>query len=124
MAAASEESSDWSILTSDNPRSEDSARILADMRAGLSTNRYEEIADRTEAIRKAVKLAGPGDIILIAGKGHEAYQEFADRKIPFNDCSVALRAIEERRVNIDTERGPRDEARDARNASHSQRREP
>jgi UDP-N-acetylmuramoyl-L-alanyl-D-glutamate--2,6-diaminopimelate ligase len=124
MAAASEEFSDWSILTSDNPRSEDPARILSDMRAGLSTNRHEEIPDRTEAIRKAVKLAAPGDIVLIAGKGHEAYQEFADRKIPFDDCSVALRAIEERRVNIETERGARDAPRHARNASHSQHREP
>ena len=85
MAAASEDSSDWSILTSDNPRTEDPARILSEMRAGLRANRYEEIPDRTEAIRKAVKLAGAGDIILIAGKGHETYQELADRKIPFDD---------------------------------------
>ena len=99
MAAASEEFSDWSILTSDNPRSEDPLRIISEMRAGLRANRYEEIPDRTEAIRKAVRLAAPGDIILIAGKGHENYQEFADRKIPFDDCAVALRAIEDRRVD-------------------------
>jgi UDP-N-acetylmuramoyl-L-alanyl-D-glutamate--2,6-diaminopimelate ligase len=67
----------------------------------LRTNRYEEIPDRTEAIRKAVTLALPGDIVLIAGKGHETYQEFADGKIPFDDSAVARRAIEEKRVEIE-----------------------
>ena len=71
------------------------------MRAGLRANRHEEIPDRTEAIRKAVKLAAAGDIVLIAGKGHETYQEFADKKIPFDDSAVARRAIEERRVEIE-----------------------
>ena len=65
MAAASEESADWSILTSDNPRSEDPAQIISEMRAGLRSNRHEEIPDRTEAIWKAIKLAGAGDIVLI-----------------------------------------------------------
>ena len=106
MAAASEEFSDWSILTSDNPRSEDPADILSEMRAGLRTNRHEEIPDRTDAIRRAVTLAGPGDIILIAGKGHETYQEFADRKIPFDDSAVARRAIEEKRVEIEGQDRP------------------
>ncbi|HEU4678659.1 MAG TPA: UDP-N-acetylmuramoyl-L-alanyl-D-glutamate--2,6-diaminopimelate ligase [Terrimicrobiaceae bacterium] len=101
MAAASEELSDWSILTSDNPRTEDPTRIISEMRAGLRTNRYEEIPDRTEAIRRAVTLAGTGDIVLIAGKGHENYQEFADRKIPFDDVAVAQRAIEEKRIELE-----------------------
>ena len=103
MAAASEEFSDWSILTSDNPRTEDPAQILSEVRAGLRTNRYEEIPDRAEAIRKAVTLALPGDIVLIAGKGHETYQEFADGRIPFDDSAVARRAIEEKRVEIEEE---------------------
>jgi UDP-N-acetylmuramoyl-L-alanyl-D-glutamate--2,6-diaminopimelate ligase len=103
MAAASEEFSDWSILTSDNPRSEDPAGIIADMRAGLRGNRHEEIVDRTDAIRRAVTLAAPGDIILIAGKGHEKYQEFADKKIAFDDCAVARRAIETKRVELEGE---------------------
>jgi UDP-N-acetylmuramoyl-L-alanyl-D-glutamate--2,6-diaminopimelate ligase len=105
MASASEEFSDWTVLTSDNPRTEDPARILSEIRVGFRGNRYEEILDRTEAIRKAVKLAGPGDIVLVAGKGHEAYQEFADRKIPFDDYAVARRAIEERRVEIEEDDG-------------------
>ncbi len=104
MAAASEEFSDWSILTSDNPRSEDPAGIISEMRAGLRTNRHEEIPDRTDAIRRAVTLASAGDIVLIAGKGHETYQEFADRKIPFDDSAVARRAIEEKRVDFEDDR--------------------
>ncbi len=108
MAAASEEFSDWSILTSDNPRSEDPARILSDMRAGLRSHRHEEIVDRTEAIRRAVALAGSGDIVLIAGKGHERYQEFTDRKIAFDDSSVARRAIEAKRVELEGD-GPMSE---------------
>jgi len=101
MGAAAEEFSDWSILTSDNPRSEDPLAILADIRKGLKTSRHEEIPDRAEAIRKAVALAGPGDIILIAGKGHETYQEFAGKKLPFDDAATARRAIEEKRVETD-----------------------
>lgn len=101
MGAAAEEYSDWSILTSDNPRTEDPARILADIRKGLRRSNHQEIPDRAEAIRAAVQMAGPGDIILIAGKGHEAYQEFADRKIAFSDVSFARRAIEEKRVEIE-----------------------
>jgi len=107
MGAAAEEFSDWSILTSDNPRSEDPLRILADIRQGLRGSRHEEIPDRAEAIRKAVSLAGAGDIILIAGKGHENYQEFADRKVSFDDVSVARWAIEERRVEIEEDEPPR-----------------
>jgi len=101
MAAAAEELSDWSVITSDNPRREDPLAILADIRAGLRSNRYEEIADRETAIRKAVERAGPGDIVLIAGKGHEAYQEFAGEKVPFDDVIMARRAIEAKRVDLE-----------------------
>jgi UDP-N-acetylmuramoyl-L-alanyl-D-glutamate--2,6-diaminopimelate ligase len=103
MAAASEELSDWSILTSDNPRSEDPVQILSEMRAGLRGNRHEEIVDRTEAIREAVNMARAGDIVLVAGKGHETYQEFADRKIPFDDAAIARGLIEDKRVVIEEE---------------------
>jgi UDP-N-acetylmuramoyl-L-alanyl-D-glutamate--2,6-diaminopimelate ligase len=102
MAAAAEEYSDWCILTSDNPRSEDPLKILADIRKGLKGKRFEEIPDRAEAINRAVQLAGPGDIILLAGKGHEAYQEFAEgRRIPFDDVAMARRAIDAKRVEVD-----------------------
>lgn len=103
MAAAAEEFSDWTILTSDNPRSEDPLRILADIRAGMRRKRYEEIPDRAEAIQKAVQLAGAGDIVLLAGKGHETYQEFAGgKRIPFDDGAVARRVIEAKRVEVES----------------------
>lgn len=93
MAAAAEEFSDWSILTSDNPRREDPEDILADVRAGMRGTNFEKITDRENAIRRAVELAAPGDIVLIAGKGHENYQEFADRRITFDDVDVAGKAM-------------------------------
>lgn len=103
MAAAAEEFSDWVILTSDNPRSEDPLSILKDIRKGLRGKRFEEIPDREEAINRAIALAGPGDIVLIAGKGHETYQEFADRKISFNDVSYAHKAMDAKRVELEEE---------------------
>jgi len=93
MAAAAEELSDWSVLTSDNPRREDPEEILRDMQAGLRGTRYETIADREAAIRHAIEIARTGDIVLIAGKGHENTQEFADKKVPFDDVAVAANAI-------------------------------
>ncbi len=101
MAAAAEEFSDWTILTSDNPRTEDPERILADVAKGFRAQRHEQVLDRAEAIQKAITLAGPGDIVLIAGKGHETYQEFADRKVPFDDVLVAARAVEAKRVEVE-----------------------
>lgn len=100
MASAAEELSDFVILTSDNPRTEDPVRILADIKAGLRGNQYEEIPDRELAIRQAVQMAGPGDIVLIAGKGHETYQEFADKKVPFDDVATAARAIENKPIDL------------------------
>ena len=100
MAAAAEELSDWSVLTSDNPRREDPEEILRDVQAGMRGTGFETIADREAAIRHAVNLAAPGDIVLIAGKGHENYQEFADRKIPFDDVAVAERAIADKRTEV------------------------
>lgn len=100
MGAAAEELADWTVLTSDNPRSEDPLRILADIEAGLRRKNYETIPDRNEAIQAAVQAAGAGDIILIAGKGHEAYQEFADRKVPFDDVATAARAVANKPVEL------------------------
>jgi UDP-N-acetylmuramoyl-L-alanyl-D-glutamate--2,6-diaminopimelate ligase len=101
MAAAAEEFSDWTIVTSDNPRSEDPLRIIAEIRQGLRGNRHEERPDRAEAIARAVQLAGPGDIVLLAGKGHETYQEIAGEKHAFDDAAVARRAIEAKRVEVE-----------------------
>jgi len=83
--------SDWAILTSDNPRFEEPEVILADMQTGVKItdrNRVQVIPDRREAIASAVGLARPGDIILIAGKGHETYQEIKGVKYPFDDKEI------------------------------------
>src|SRR5207249_9446522 len=91
---------DNSIITSDNPRKEDPTAIIAETEEGFRSNRYEKSVDRTEAINRAVALARPRDIVLVAGKGHENYQEFADYTIPFDDIQVARRAIEDHPVEL------------------------
>lgn len=91
------EHSDKVIFTSDNPRSEDPLAILKDMETGLNTaarRKYISIADRKEAIKTAVSLAKSEDIILIAGKGHEKYQEIKGVKYPFDDKQVVKEVFE------------------------------
>ncbi|NDG72443.1 MAG: UDP-N-acetylmuramoyl-L-alanyl-D-glutamate--2,6-diaminopimelate ligase, partial [Proteobacteria bacterium] len=97
MAAASAELSDHLIITSDNPRSENPEQILEDMQKGLVGRPHEKITDRESAIRRAIELAGPAGIVLIAGKGHEKFQEFADSKVPFDDVAVAQKAITDKK---------------------------
>src|SRR5438067_10122874 len=100
MAEMADRLADYSIITSDNPRKEDPSAIIAETDKGFRSNRYEKIVDRTEAINRAVALARPRDIVLVAGKGHENYQEFADYTIPFDDIQVARRAIEDHPVEL------------------------
>jgi UDP-N-acetylmuramoyl-L-alanyl-D-glutamate--2,6-diaminopimelate ligase len=91
MGEVSCEYSDKVIFTSDNPRSEDPLAILNDMETGLSSaarRKYVAIADRKQAIKTAVSMARPGDILLIAGKGHEKYQEIKGVKHHFDDKEV------------------------------------
>jgi UDP-N-acetylmuramoyl-L-alanyl-D-glutamate--2,6-diaminopimelate ligase len=97
MAAAASELADLAILTSDNPRSEAPSAIIEDMKPGLRGCPWEVVEDRREAIRRAIDLAEPGDIILVAGKGHEQYQEAAGVRTPFDDSTVAARAIHEKK---------------------------
>lgn len=88
MARVAVENSNLLILTSDNPRNEDPMAIIDDMRKGIPGEHFKKyivIADRREAIKTAVMMAKPGDIILIAGKGHEKYQEIKGVKFPFDD---------------------------------------
>ncbi|MBI3512349.1 MAG: UDP-N-acetylmuramoyl-L-alanyl-D-glutamate--2,6-diaminopimelate ligase [Bacteroidetes bacterium] len=83
--------SDRVILTSDNPRSEDPAAIIREMQEGVDEKNSRNtisITDRREAIRTAVALARPGDIVLVAGKGHEKYQEIKGEKFPFDDMEI------------------------------------
>jgi UDP-N-acetylmuramoyl-L-alanyl-D-glutamate--2,6-diaminopimelate ligase len=93
MAAAAENNSDLVIITSDNPRSEDPMSIIRQVEKGMQGKRHETYLDREAAIRRAVELAGAGDIILVAGKGHETYQESAAGRIDFDDVSVTARAM-------------------------------
>ncbi|MEZ5043259.1 MAG: UDP-N-acetylmuramoyl-L-alanyl-D-glutamate--2,6-diaminopimelate ligase [Saprospiraceae bacterium] len=91
MAVIAAQMSDLAILTSDNPRSEDPLAILEDMKAGVSGMLERKIiwqADRRQAIRTASQMAHKGDIILIAGKGHEKYQEIKGVKYPFDDKKI------------------------------------
>lgn len=91
MAKIAARGSDKYILTSDNPRSENPESILNDMEAGLESEMKKgmlRISDRMQAIKTAVMIAGPKDIILIAGKGHEKYQEINGEKFPFDDKEV------------------------------------
>jgi UDP-N-acetylmuramoyl-L-alanyl-D-glutamate--2,6-diaminopimelate ligase len=82
---------DVAIVTSDNPRSEDPVGIILQVEDGLRASgaTYEVEVDRRRAIARAISLAAPGDAVLIAGKGHEDYQIFADRKVHFDDREVA-----------------------------------
>ncbi|WNC12826.1 UDP-N-acetylmuramoyl-L-alanyl-D-glutamate--2,6-diaminopimelate ligase [Brevibacillus brevis] len=96
MARIATKYADHSVLTSDNPRSEDPQAIIDDMLAGLDEveqERYTAVVDRREAIHFAVSKAQPGDVILIAGKGHETYQIIKDQVLPFDDREVAREAI-------------------------------
>lgn len=88
--------SDRLILTSDNPRDEEPDAIIADMREGLDARALAAtlcIADRREAIRTAVSLAKEGDVVLVAGKGHEDYQEIRGVKHHFDDREVVQEAL-------------------------------
>ncbi|WP_438433758.1 UDP-N-acetylmuramoyl-L-alanyl-D-glutamate--2,6-diaminopimelate ligase [Gorillibacterium sp. sgz500922] len=93
--------SDFVILTADNPRSEDLGGILTDIEQGLReaqapADSYASVPDRGQAIRQAIRLARPGDIVMLAGKGHETYQVLAEGSIPFDDREVAREALRER----------------------------
>jgi UDP-N-acetylmuramoyl-L-alanyl-D-glutamate--2,6-diaminopimelate ligase len=95
MGMAAGELSDYVVLTSDNPRSEDPLAIMNDAMVGLSRFDTPHTAepDRERAIRKAIETAAPGDVVILAGKGHETYQILKDGPIPFDDREVARRVL-------------------------------
>lgn len=97
--------SDVVIITSDNPRSEDPQRIIEEIKRGIPGGgqggrapEVIDIVDRREAIERAIACSGTGDVVLIAGKGHEKYQQIGDRVLPFDDAEVARAALERRRA--------------------------
>lgn len=93
MARLAQEYCDIAVFTSDNPRTENPADIWEDMRTGLENpdddSAYMVELDRKKAIAKALETAGPGDVVVIAGKGHETYQEVNGEKLPFDDVAIA-----------------------------------
>ena len=99
MGAVASRCSDLVIVTSDNPRSEDPHRIAEDIELGLTSGRtpWLTVLDRSEAIERGVREARPGDVVVIAGKGHEQRQVFATQSVPFDDAVVAREALAARR---------------------------
>jgi UDP-N-acetylmuramoyl-L-alanyl-D-glutamate--2,6-diaminopimelate ligase len=100
MGAVAARLSDLVIITSDNPRGEDPMRIIEEIQRGLSPSATEHlvVGDRGQAVEKAVELARPGDMILVAGKGHEKYQVIGDQSFPYDDVTVVQAALARRRA--------------------------
>lgn len=94
MAREAERGADRLIITDDNPRSESPEAIVQDIMAGLENrDRATVIHDRADAIRAAIDLARPGDVVLVAGKGHEAWQERHGKRTPFSDVAHVQQAL-------------------------------
>ncbi len=91
MGKVCAELADQLVVTSDNPRSEEPSEIIEDILSGIEEQRHVVVCvDRREAIRKALQMAVPGDVVLVAGKGHECFQESAGRSVPFDDRKVLV----------------------------------
>ena len=97
MGEVSGRVADYTIITSDNPRTENPESIVKDIENGIkkTKGKYECIVDRTEAIRKAIKMANKRDIIVLAGKGHEQYQEINKKRYPFDENRIVNEIIKE-----------------------------
>ncbi|MCE5250750.1 UDP-N-acetylmuramoyl-L-alanyl-D-glutamate--2,6-diaminopimelate ligase [bacterium] len=94
MGEISARLADITLVTSDNPRSEDPMAIISEIVRGIPENcRYETVPDRAEAIRRALKLAEPGDTVVIAGKGHEDYQIIGGKRLHFDDAETARQIL-------------------------------
>ena len=105
VMAAAAAAADELVLTSDNPRSEDPESILDEVAAGLPAGRrFLRLADRAQAIQAALQQAAGADVVLIAGKGHEDYQEIAGRRLPFSDLAVARAALAQRQQRAQEQR--------------------
>ncbi|MBI5188514.1 MAG: UDP-N-acetylmuramoyl-L-alanyl-D-glutamate--2,6-diaminopimelate ligase [Nitrospirae bacterium] len=96
MGSVATKLSDFVIITSDNPRSEDPNEIIREIEAGAVRRNYLIEPDRAEAIKRAIMLVGDGDIVLVAGKGHEDYQEIKGVRYRFNDREILEKAIKQR----------------------------
>jgi UDP-N-acetylmuramoyl-L-alanyl-D-glutamate--2,6-diaminopimelate ligase len=105
MGAVAGRLSDVIVITSDNPRREDPGRIIEEVQRGITADTRRPgsqlfaIIDRRIAIMKAIEVARPGDLVLLAGKGHEKYQIIGDASLPFDDVAVAREVLARRRTN-------------------------
>ena len=93
MGYVASELADYAIITNDNPRSEEPQEIIEQIKAGIKKDNYCVIPDRYEAIKKSLALARSGDVVLLAGKGHEDYQVCKDKKVHFDDREVAKECL-------------------------------
>jgi UDP-N-acetylmuramyl-tripeptide synthetase len=97
MGKVCAELADEIVVTSDNPRHEEPEKIIEEILSGIVSHEHVTVCvDRREAIRKALRMAGPDDVILVAGKGHECFQESAGRSVPFDDRKVLIDECEEK----------------------------
>ena len=101
MGEASGRVADYTIITSDNPRDEEPEEIVKEIEKGIkkTKGKYECIVDRVEAIKKAIKMANQKDIIVLAGKGHEQYQEINGKRYPFDEAKIVNEIIDEMEEN-------------------------
>ena len=95
MGEVSGRLADYTIITSDNPRTEEPEKIISDIEEGIkkTKGKYTVIVDRVEAIKHAIEIAGKKDIIVLAGKGHEPYQEINGVKYPFDERIIVNQII-------------------------------
>jgi UDP-N-acetylmuramoyl-L-alanyl-D-glutamate--2,6-diaminopimelate ligase len=93
MGRIAQRDADLAIATSDNPRTEDPERILDDIEAGMTPGAHERIEDRRSAIARAIAVAGEGDVVLLAGKGHETYQVRGTGKHPFDEREIVQEIV-------------------------------
>jgi UDP-N-acetylmuramoyl-L-alanyl-D-glutamate--2,6-diaminopimelate ligase len=102
MGVVAQKLADRCIVTSDNPRSENPRQIIAEVVSGMNEKNLEIIVDRAAAIKRAIGNAQQSDTVLIAGKGHEDYQEIGGVKYPFNDVLVAQQALKDSHGEVRT----------------------
>ena len=93
MGRAAAEGADYSIVTSDNPRNESAIGIIAEIVPGMMGAQFEEIEDRRLAIERALEVAAEGDLVLLAGKGHEKYQIVGEEHRPFDEASIVTELL-------------------------------
>jgi UDP-N-acetylmuramoyl-L-alanyl-D-glutamate--2,6-diaminopimelate ligase len=97
MGGISGHLADYTVFTSDNPRTENPETIIDEIEAGVHNGAaYERIESRAQAIRRVINMAQSGDVVIIAGKGHEPYQEIGTTRLPYDDRIEARKALEER----------------------------